>query len=468
MKTPTIRSRRLPLVLALCSAGLAATTAAHAWDDHDENATRYASGGGRVATQAFVGRPANGLVRVPPVTDSTQVSALGFWLTQLATAPAKLGYCPTESSAFAKSVFYAGGAQKPCVSTGYWTDVGRAGFSARTPFADFVTTDVPLAKSEVDAYVWNAKRSGSPVSGRGIPVQIPAVLSSIGIVYNNPDLGSTPLEIGSQTVCQIFAGEITNWNQIDETLPSRPIRPVVRAETNAASFAFTNYLNSVCGGDGETFGVSGTFWRALPQPLPAGASTRHFTALATNAAVSKYVRGVKGSIAFVEAANAKPLLAGSPARFALLDGLDPFANLPEAASYVSNFPLLVDTAIGPDVPNGRPALVPLTPRDKTGCSLLVDPSATGFAAGGYPIVSVSYLLLSSSGNGAKTDSLQKLGGFLSDAASFPAEGVTTPRITTIDLPSDQPGTGKTGHAAIAAGTEAALAIAAAVPNCIGQ
>ncbi|MGH8446860.1 MAG: hypothetical protein ACREVL_16430, partial [Solimonas sp.] len=256
------------------------------------------------------------------------------------------------------------------------------------------------------------------------------------------------------------------WNQLDASLPSKPLRVVFRSEDNPATFALSNHLSTFCGDFGHSYALDSKFSKVLPSPLPEGASLDKFVPTLGNALATAFVGWTDGSISYVETVNSSAAVQGS-VKFSLVNGLDPIVNLPEAANTLSASALVADKALGAYVQNGRPALQALTP-SSPGCVQLVNPAAYAYPIDGYPILSVSYLLFSSAGNGAKVADLRKLGSFLVQSTSYPAAGVTTPRVNTVDVASAQAGTGSQGLASLALNGSAAGVVASTVQSCIAN
>jgi phosphate transport system substrate-binding protein len=433
----------------------------------------YYGGGANLPVAGYVGSQvatSNNPATSPAYsTTGGDVSAFGFFVKQLASDPSSsLSYCRSGSD-FGKYVFGGGSdASQYCAPFGVINQVAPSnfGFSAvGQAFADYVASDVSLAADEYANYVSRAGQSGSNIYGRGQPVQVPAVVTSIGILYNNADV-TGQLNLSSVQLCEIFDGTVTNWNQIDSSLPSKPLRIIYRNEANPATFALANHLNAFCADFGHSYAVDAKFSKVLPSPLPAGASTEKFVPALGNALATAFVEWSDGALGYVETANSVASVNES-IKFALINGLDPIVNLPEAANTISASALVADKALGAYVPNGRPSLQSLTP-PAPGCVQLVDPLAYAYPIDGYPIISVSYLLLSSAGNGTKAADLRKLGSFLVQNASYPASGVSTPRINTINVASPQPGTGSKGIASLPLNGSVAATVTATAQNCISN
>jgi phosphate transport system substrate-binding protein len=85
------------------------------------------------------------------------------------------------------------------------------------------------------------------------PVEVPAYVSPIAIVFNLPGVDS--LNLDAKTIAQIFDGKITKWNDAaiadqnsGANLPSTAISPVHRSDDSGTTQNFTDYLNKAGGG----------------------------------------------------------------------------------------------------------------------------------------------------------------------------------------------------------------------------
>jgi phosphate transport system substrate-binding protein len=92
---------------------------------------------------------------------------------------------------------------------------------------DFGATDVPPSASE----------KGQMKNG---VLLVPTAGGAVAVVYNLP--GSKGVKISRQMLPKIFSGEITNWKQVDKSLPDKPIRVVVRADGSGTTEIFTSHL----------------------------------------------------------------------------------------------------------------------------------------------------------------------------------------------------------------------------------
>ncbi|MDO4244337.1 MAG: phosphate ABC transporter substrate-binding protein PstS [Actinomyces sp.] len=84
-------------------------------------------------------------------------------------------------------------------------------------------------------------------------VEVPLYISPIAVAYNLPDLDtSTHVNMTGEVVAQVFAGQITTWNDPRLTalnpgvaLPDTAIIPVHRSDDSGTTKSFTSYLSAV-------------------------------------------------------------------------------------------------------------------------------------------------------------------------------------------------------------------------------
>ncbi|WP_084615895.1 PstS family phosphate ABC transporter substrate-binding protein [Solimonas flava] len=467
-------SLRQSAIAALAAAGTLCAAAAQAGEAKKAEAQGpvYFGGGAVLPAAGLIGKAqasgANPTTAPAYSTSGGEVSAFGFFAKQLATPQSVVSYC-RGGSGFALDVIVGNSdASQDCspvpgLESFFPQDFGFG--AAPQPYADFAASDLPLDASRYAAFVSHTADAGSALHGRGEPVQLPAVVSSIAVLYNNGD-ATARLNLDSEQLCGIFDGYIRDWNELDASLPSKPIKVLYPAEKSPVTFALANHLSQVCSAYGHTFALDAQFKKILPNPLPDTASTAQFYPQLGNVVTAAAISLVDGAIGYVPTANSAGFVS-DPVQFAKINGLDPIVNLPEASRSLSVSAIAADKVLGAYVQNGRPALEPLSPAAQ-GCVLLVDPSAYALPVDGYPILSVSYLLLSSSGNGVKLADVRRLGAFLQQAGSYPAAGVTTPRINAIDVASSSPDTGAKGIASFRLDSDLASTVVAAAQSCIAN
>jgi phosphate transport system substrate-binding protein len=450
----------------------------------------YYAGGGTVPATAFLGTTESQAGQPNPSLvpgNGTSGSIFDYFVTTYSPNQGldTISYCQ-GSAGFGKSVLdgandnlglsqptpLPANANLPCASPVGTKQVSQVnGFSAvGQDFGDFAGID-QISSSDYGNWVTNSQTSGRSIFGRGLPVQVPYIIASVALLYNNSDpaVEAKQLNLSATQLCKIADGEITNWNQLNKGFASKTLAFTVRQDSAGASFGLSNHLNAVCKGAGETYGVSNNYDEyisgnppigALPNPLPPGATTQFFLAASGNAGVVSKIQANDGSIGFVEAASALAAVNGTNVDYALVTGKSPIKDVPQAAAFVKTSALLTSTAIGSDVANARAPLVALSPTDN--CVLLVDPVSYSKPKG-YPVIFVVSLLLSQVGNGANAADLQALAKIVSQKSP---EAIGPGKITTIDLYGKST-VGVTGYSSLNQKTFGPL-IKTAASTCIGS
>ncbi|MBC7900030.1 MAG: phosphate ABC transporter substrate-binding protein PstS [Saprospiraceae bacterium] len=110
---------------------------------------------------------------------------------------------------------------------------GQKALLAKT--ADFGASDDPMSDSDI-------KSAGSEI------LHIPTVLGAVVLTYNLEGV-KEPLKLSSQTISDIYLGNIKKWNdaklKADNptlNLPDTDILPVYRADSSGTSAVFTDFL----------------------------------------------------------------------------------------------------------------------------------------------------------------------------------------------------------------------------------
>jgi len=436
------------------------------------------------ATQAVAGQP--NPASVPGA--GTTGSVLGYFASTYSPNHGvdAFTYCQTGSG-FGKSVMNGDNdnlgasqppplppnANLPCPSpVGTSPTAMVNGFGAvGQDWGDFSGSDAPLNSTEFGDWNTNQATTGRSIFGRGLPVQIPYIVGSVAILYNNSDPKVEAKQINLTTVqlCKIADGEITNWHSLNKAFASKTLFFADRKDKSGTSFSFANHLNKTCKGAGETYGVSQNYDEyipgnpaigALPNPLPAGATHADFLNGSGNAGVVAAIEAQDGAIGYVEAANALNAVNGSNLNFSLVNGRDPIKTLPAAAGGIKSTSILKSMAIGSDVANGRAPLQALSPTDN--CVLIVNPLAYAASPLGYPIVAVTNLEFSQTENGANAADLQSLAIMMSQKSP---EAVGPGKVTTVDLYGSS-NVGTTGYSTLNQATFGPI-IKATATSCIG-
>lgn len=376
-------------------------------------------------------------------------------------------------------------------------DVTPAGFAAGNSEADFAGTDAPFSASEYSSFL-----TGPRAATRIAPVQLPAVAGAIGVIYNNTDLGNAKLNLTETQLCQIFSGQITNWNQLG--FAAKPIVIVARSDSSGTSFSFTNHLSATCP-TAQPISVSGFVTQStFNTNIAAG-----FHGASGNGGVVAEVLAVDGAIGYAEVADGKARAAlngGGVLRVATIsqkpdvpayveevpqfnkdgtpkmkNGVRVTKNVKHKAVVYTKFDPLnskhfpksvavttaVDQVIGSNDASGRPTMVAVTPpAGANGCIQTVDPSSYAKPALNskgdyvqYPVIAISYLVGYNAGNSLvggtdKADALRRL---------FSAPYAISSKVKTIGKKTGFAGLSITAGAGSAGANGAAL-VAACIKN----
>ena len=217
------------------------------------------------------------------------------------------------------------------------------------------------------------------------PIEVPAYVSPIAVVFNVPGLDK--LQLSAPVISDIFTGKITKWNDPKiaadnpgAKLPSTTITPVHRSDDSGTTKNFTDYLSKA--GDGK--------WTAEPDgvwPLKGGEAGEGTSGLVAA------VKAGDGTIGYADESQASGLGVAS-----IKVGSTYTAPSAEGAAKV--------LAESPRTPN----------RAAVDMSIDVDRTATD--AGAYPLMLTSYLIACQ--HYAKASDADLVKGYLSYAVS--AEG----------------------------------------------
>ncbi|GAB2794202.1 phosphate ABC transporter substrate-binding protein PstS [Halomonas shantousis] len=149
----------------------------------------------------------------------------------------------------------------------------------------FGASDAPMTPEELDK--------------NGL-VQWPQIMGAVVPVLNVEGIEEGQLKLDGPTLADIYAGEITRWN--DEAiqqlnsgldLPDTRITPVYRAEGSGTNFLFTHYLAQVSQSFADNIGEG----KSVAWPVGVGAKA--------NAGVANQVAQTNGAIGYVESAYAE-------------------------------------------------------------------------------------------------------------------------------------------------------------------
>jgi phosphate transport system substrate-binding protein len=236
---------------------------------------------------------------------------------------------------------------------------------------DFGASDVPMSAKEIAAV-----KAGV--------VQIPMTGGAIAVAYNNPGCS---LKLSQVQLAQIFLGTLSNYSQLG--CKSKAIRVVHRSDGSGTTANFTAHLSAISPewqkGPGQGKSVA---W-------PTGIGAKG------NEGMASQLSQLDGGVGYLESAYVTGLLQA--------------ASLTNASGQL----------VAPTQASEKEALASITLDDKlTGGN----PNPVN----GYPIVSLTWILLNQQGNGVKLDTIKKAFGFtLSDQAQAMA-----PQLGFITLPAE--------------------------------
>jgi len=236
---------------------------------------------------------------------------------------------------------------------------------------DFGASDVAMSEKEIAAV-----KAGV--------VQIPMTAGAIAVAYNNPGCS---LKLSQTQLAQIFLGTISNYNQLG--CKSKAIRVVHRSDGSGTTSNFTAHLSAISPewqqGPGQGKSVA---W-------PSGIGAKG------NEGMASQISQLDGGIGYLESAYVTGLLQA--------------ASLTNASGQL----------VAPTQASEKEAVASIT----------LDENLTGSnrnPINGYPIVSLTWILLHQQGNGVKLDPIKKAFGFtLSDQAQAMA-----PELGFITLPAE--------------------------------
>lgn len=415
MKMGNARMKLLAGAILFCAGGALATSAM--------SATLYGGGatlpaGGYVGWNFLVDGPsASDPARLTPTGRVDSGSLFGAWA---ATTTNAIQYCQTGSGG-GKRVLNGDTSGSPSLTAGGTC----ADFNGVTPLTgfqitdtnsvqpDFVASDAPMSQAEYTTYLNN--KGAAHVE----PIQFPALVGSIAMIYNNSDVTATHLALTDTMVCKMFSGVWTNWNQlatdagVNLGLPSKAIKLVYRSDGSGTSFNFSNHLAAVCQASGVTVGGHFDTDQTFVAAAGVASVTKDLigfpsTAVGQNGnpAVANAVASTDGAFGYAETANAIKQ-SGTSLKYATVNGKDPVTDLGTSGSFGVSTPVTDKAITGVDPLHGTPVLSALTTVPGTAnCTLVVDPNTYSQPANGYPIVAVTYLLANSHGNGGQLTALR--------------------------------------------------------------
>ena len=230
---------------------------------------------------------------------------------------------------------------------------GREKFIAGA--VDFAGSDSYLKDDDEATELSDAKER----CGGEDPIEVPAYVSPIAVVYNLP--GVDQLNLSPKTIGMIFNEKITTWNDPaikqenpDADLPSNKITPVHRSDESGTTENFTDYLEKAS--DGGWPHEKDKLW-----PLKSGEAAQG------TSGVIQAVKEGEGSIGYADESQVGDLSVAS-----IKVGEEYVAPSAEAAAKVLAVSPRAETA--------------------TDVSMAVDVDRTTTESGAYPLLLASYLI----------------------------------------------------------------------------
>ncbi|MFZ0408984.1 MAG: phosphate ABC transporter substrate-binding protein PstS [Cyanobium sp.] len=214
---------------------------------------------------------------------------------------------------------------------------------------DFGATDEPIKPSEA------AKVK------RGV-VQFPATGGTIAVAFNNP--GCASLKLTQKQVVGIFLGQIDTWDELK--CGSGPIKVVHRSDGSGTTFAFTNSLSAFSSEWKSKVGEG----KSVKWPVGVGGKG--------NEGVAGTISNTPGSIGYLSDAFVKGKIKSAAVQN-------------RAGRFVK--------------PNAKSGGAALNNIRLDGMLAGEDPNPAGEAS--YPISTLSWILAYKTGNGDKTEAIQK-------------------------------------------------------------
>ncbi|QXH92636.1 substrate-binding domain-containing protein [Pseudomonas ogarae] len=237
-------------------------------------------------------------------------------------------------------------------------------------------SDSKLSQAELDGYVANHGAAWGPL------IQVPSVATSVAIPFNKT--GTANVDLSVAQLCGVFAGTLTDWNQITGSGRSGPITVTYRAESSGTTELFTRFLNAKCPtavpAVPGTFAITTNFASSYSGGLPAGA-----VAATGSQAVMTALNAAQGRITYMSPDYAATTLAGldDATKVARVAGVSPApANVSTAIAAVP-----VPTAANRAKPNAWVPVFAATTNPN-------DPSVVAYPATGYPILGFTNLIFS--------------------------------------------------------------------------
>lgn len=242
------------------------------------------------------------------------------------------------------------------------------------PEWDYTMSDAPLSATQISQY------QSSDQTQRGPAVEVPVTSDGVATPYNPSGL-TVPhagLQLSVNTLCGIFTGGITNWNDSHITQDNNgiqvssnlPILVVYRSDGSGTTFLLSNHMNTACASTSFpwTFGVGTT----VTWPTGPG-----FIGEVGSQGVAGEVAATAGAIGYVG-----PSFLGPPNNIPAALLQDNYAlNNPSTKQFIKlGTKSITKGLVNVRLPNG------FTPTDILNDTIVPDPTNSG----AWPIVGFSY------------------------------------------------------------------------------
>jgi phosphate transport system substrate-binding protein len=242
------------------------------------------------------------------------------------------------------------------------------------PQWDYTMSDAPLSAAQISQY------QSSDQTQRGPAVEVPVTSDGVATPYNPSGL-TVPhhgLQLSVNTLCGIFTGGITNWNDSHITADNNgiqvssnlPMLVVYRLDGSGTTFLLSNHMNTACASTSFpwTFGVGTT----VTWPTGPG-----FIGETGSQGVAGEVAATAGAIGYVG-----PSFLGPPNNIPAALLQDNYAlNNPSSTQYIKlGTTSIVKALNGVTLPNG------FGPTDILNDTIVPDPTNKG----AWPIAGFTY------------------------------------------------------------------------------
>ena len=212
-------------------------------------------------------------------------NGLGGTPNTVTPAASLSGAGASSAQPFLSRSFYDYSALNSKVTVNYnpaGSSVGVASIEANT--VDFGQSEIPMSATDVE------KASGGPV------LQIPIDLGGVAVAYNVPGAPKN-LHLNGDQLAGIFLGTLTDWHQIDASIPSgTAIVAVHRADSSGPGYDLDQYLLD-----------TSTKWATAVGSTKASKTwpiTNVGVGEQLNSGVAKYIQQTPGAVGFIEYAYA--------------------------------------------------------------------------------------------------------------------------------------------------------------------